>query len=69
MRPGTLTDKLAAIGRRAPKDLQAIEVLTDFVLDRLDAAHVSDPAAHVWKCDQNLPPVWKPGDKPKKGGA
>lgn len=69
MRPGTLAEKLAEIGRRSPNDLHSLEVLADHVLDRLNADEVIDPAAYEWKCDQPRP-VWKPGDPKKpKGGA
>jgi hypothetical protein len=52
-RPGTLSDKLAAISRRSPKDLQALEVMVDMVLERLDTNHVADPADHRWTCDSD----------------
>ena len=68
--PGlTLAEKLEAIGRLSPNDLHAFEALADYVLERLEAGGVPDPAAYQWKCDQPRP-VWQPGDtKPNKGGA
>ncbi len=52
-----LLGKLDSIGRRSPKDLHALEVLADLVLDRLGPD--LEPAAYHWKCDE--PNVTKRG--------
>lgn len=53
----TLGDKLQEIGRRSPKDLHALEVLANLVLERL-GPEGADTKPYHWKCDD-----------PKKGGA
>jgi hypothetical protein len=53
----TLGDKLQEIGRRSPKDVRALEVLADMVLERLGPEPGADPTDYHWKCDD-----------PKKGG-
>lgn len=52
--PRTLGDKLQDIARRSPRDLHALDVLADLVLERLDAEQPETPA-HRWKCDEPKP--------------
>jgi hypothetical protein len=46
----TISDKLAEIGRRSPKEFHALEVMVGFVLDRLGPEDDSTKP-YVWKCD------------------
>jgi hypothetical protein len=62
----TLGDKLQEIGRRSPKDLHALEVLSDLVLERLGPENAAAP--RFYQQADTKPYHWK-CDDPKKGGA